>query len=131
MARLEAGGAHYRARVAVPILLPGEKTSTQVEPGRGLYQQVARAAQRPGLTDAAIWMGFPWADEPRCHGVVVTSGPERDAVADAARQLATAYWQAADDFAFVGPVAPIDAALAAAFASPASRASFLVSVRKR
>ncbi|RRD51605.1 M81 family peptidase [Buchananella hordeovulneris] len=120
VARLGATSPHYRARVAVPILLPGEKTSTQVEPGRGLYQQVARAAQRPGLTDAALWMGFPWADEPRCHGAVVTSGPDRAAVADAARTLSTAYWQAADDFAFVGPVASIDAALAAAFASPAA-----------
>ena len=40
--RLESGKGKpaYKAWIPVPILLPGEKTSTRIEPGKGLYAKV-------------------------------------------------------------------------------------------
>ena len=40
--RLENGKGKplYKARIEVPILLPGEKTSTRIEPGKSLYAKV-------------------------------------------------------------------------------------------
>jgi microcystin degradation protein MlrC len=71
--RLESGKGKpaYKAYVAVPILLPGEKTSTRVDPGKSLYAKVAPVASQPGIVDAAIWIGYAWADEPRNHAVVM------------------------------------------------------------
>ena len=54
------GKPAYKAWIPVPILLPGEKTSTRIEPGKSLYQQVAPAAAQPGIVDAAIWIGYAW-----------------------------------------------------------------------
>lgn len=92
-----------RARVAVPILLPGERTSTRVEPARGLYELIPGLVATDGVTDASIWIGYAWADEPRCHAAVVVTGDDRAAIARGALDLAGRLWRARDDFAFVGP----------------------------
>ncbi|WP_430931020.1 M81 family metallopeptidase, partial [Robiginitalea biformata] len=42
----------------MPILLPGEKTSTRVVPGKSLYARVPGLADRDGVVDAAIWIGY-------------------------------------------------------------------------
>ena len=64
--RLENGKRKplYKSRIEVPILLPGEKTSTRVEPAKSLYAKVDPETKE-GVLDAAIWVGYPWADEPR------------------------------------------------------------------
>ena len=38
----------YKAWLQVPVLLPGEKTSTRLEPARGIYDEVAVIAARAG-----------------------------------------------------------------------------------
>ena len=111
------GRTCYRAKVDVPILLPGEKTSTEVEPGRSLYGQLYVYDLQDDVFDTAVWMGFPWADQERCHGAVVACGFDREKVeADAAR-VALDFWDKAASFEFVGPVdsakGAIDQALAA------------------
>jgi microcystin degradation protein MlrC len=55
-----------RAWVRVPVLLAGERASTRDEPARGIYGSLAAIEARPGIIDAAVWIGYPWADEPRC-----------------------------------------------------------------
>jgi len=47
LSRLESGKGKpaYKAWIPVPILLPGEKTSTRIEPGRSLYAMVAPAGR--------------------------------------------------------------------------------------
>ncbi|OKL49644.1 hypothetical protein BSR29_01420 [Boudabousia liubingyangii] len=115
----------YRARVAVPILLPGEKTSTVVEPGKSLYGMIKPLIADYDLWDAAIWMGFPWADQPRCHGVVVVSGQDQAGVRAAAEELGAAFWRAGTDFDFVGPTAPVEDAITEALNSP--QAPFFIS----
>ncbi|NOR73723.1 MAG: microcystin degradation protein MlrC, partial [Draconibacterium sp.] len=68
------GKPAYKAWIPVPILLPGEKTSTRIEPAKSLYAQVAPIAEQEGIVDAAIWVGYAWADEPRNHAVVMVTG---------------------------------------------------------
>lgn len=114
---LERGERPVRARVRVPILLPGEKTSTRVEPARGLYGLLDGVEREPGLLDASIWVGYAWADEPRCHAAVVVTGSDRERVAARARDLAAALWAVRDEFAFVGPPGTLDEAVDAALAS--------------
>ncbi|WP_152354575.1 M81 family metallopeptidase [Brachybacterium subflavum] len=108
-----------RALVHVPILLPGEMTSTRVEPAASLYARIPELAAREGVTDVSYWIGFAWADEPRCQAAVVAFGPDGRAVDGAALELATAIWEARHDFAFVAPTGSFEECLEAAIASPA------------
>lgn len=124
--RLLAGGSKpAKALVHVPILLPGEKTSTRMEPAKSLYDMVPVAAARAGVTDAGIWIGFAWADQPRCKAAVVAYGDDPAAVQASAREIAREFWRVRNQFEFVAPTASIDDALAAAVESPAR--PFLIS----
>src|SRR5699024_9832515 len=106
-----------RAWVPVPILLPGEKTSTRVEPARSLYAQIPEQVQRPGVLDASIWIGYAWADEPRCHASIVATGTDREAVASAAESLARQLWQVREEFDFGGPPGTLADGVRAALAA--------------
>ncbi len=105
VSRLRHGGVPSMAWVQVPVLLPGERTSTRIEPARGIYDRIPDVEARPGILDAAIWVGYAWGDEPRSQAAVVVTGDDDDAVVAAAEELATAYWDARRDFAFVAPTA--------------------------
>lgn len=111
--RIETGKGKppYKAYIKVPILLPGEKTSTRVEPGKSLYAKVAPAAAKAGVVDAAIWIGYAWADEPRNHAVVMTTGDDGVAVKSAAEELAKAFWDVRNEFEFIAPVASLKESL--------------------
>lgn len=117
--RLESGKGKpkFKAWIPVPILLPGEKTSTRIEPGKSLYAKIPAFEQQDGVIDAAIWMGYPWADESRNHGVVMAVGDDKEQVAKAAEALAKAYWDVREKFEFVAPVATLDESLKMALAS--------------
>lgn len=117
--RLESGKGKpaYKAWIPVPILLPGEKTSTRIEPAKSLYAAVEPVTQREGIIDAGIWIGYAWADEPRNQGVVMVVGDEKQAVTKAAEELATAFWQARNKFEFVAPTASLDECLRKAISS--------------
>jgi len=117
--RLETGKGKpaYKAYVAVPILLPGEKTSTRIEPGKSLYAKVKPAADQVGVVDAAIWIGYAWADEPRNHGVVMVTGDDKAKVTSTAEELAKSFWAVREEFDFVAPTATLEEALDAAIAS--------------
>lgn len=111
------GKPPYKAYIPIPILLPGEKTSTRIEPGKSLYAQVAPAASQTGIVDAAIWIGYAWADEPRNHAVVMVTGDDSNKVKSTAEQLAQAFWNVRNQFVFVAPTGTLEEALTKAFAS--------------
>jgi microcystin degradation protein MlrC len=111
---LRRGERPHKALVHVPILLPGEQTSTREEPARGLYARIPAIEARPEIIDAAIWIGFAWADQPRCQGAVVVTGWSKDDVAAAASELGRQFWAARDEFAFVAPTGTMDDCLSAA-----------------
>jgi microcystin degradation protein MlrC len=106
-----------KAWVPVPVLLPGEKTSTRIEPAKSIYAAVSEVEAEDGVLDAAIWVGYAWADEPRNRAAVVVTGHDRAAVTAGATRLARGYWEARDKFAFVAPTDSLDGAIDTALAS--------------
>jgi len=84
--RLENGKGKpaFKAYIPIPILLPGEKTSTRIEPGKSLYAKLGPATEQDGIIDAAIWIGYAWADEPRNHAVVMVTGDDMEKVSSTA-----------------------------------------------
>ncbi|MCL3781133.1 M81 family peptidase [Prolixibacteraceae bacterium JC049] len=117
--RLESGKGKpaYKAWIPVPILLPGEKTSTRIEPAKSLYAKVDPITKQEGVIDAAIWVGYAWADEPRNHAVVMVTGDNKEQVTKSAEDLADSFWQVRNEFEFVAPVAPLEESLKMAISS--------------
>ncbi len=85
------------------MLLPGEKTSTRLDPAKSLYSRVPEIEALDGVLDAGIWIGYAWADEPRCQATVVVTGDDVGLIEARAAELARAVWDARRDFAFVAP----------------------------
>jgi microcystin degradation protein MlrC len=124
--RMPAGSRRpHRAWVQVPVLLPGEKTSTRLEPAKSLYGRLAAIEAKPGIVDAAIWVGYAWADQPRCRAAVVVTGDDAKLAAAEAESLARQYWDVRRDFRFVGPTGTAEECVAKAVAS--DRRPFLIS----
>ncbi len=117
--RLESGKGKpkFKAWIPIPILLPGEKTSTRIEPGKSLYAKVDPITKRDGVIDAAIWIGYAWADEPRNHAVVMVTGDDKEAVEKGAEELAENFWKVRNEFVFVAPTATLEESLKLAIAS--------------
>lgn len=104
--RKRQGITDYRplkAWIPLPILLPGEQTSTRDEPAQTIYAAVAPVEATDGVLDASIWVGYAWADEPRNRAVVVVTGWEENAVAAGAEKLARLFWRERQGFHFVAP----------------------------
>ena len=117
VACLDRGVRPHRAWVRVPVLLPGEKASTRDEPARSIYGALHTIEQRAGIIDAAVWIGYAWADEPRCSAAVVVTGTDDDAIVREARGLAETYWNARAKFAFSTSAGDADWCIATGLAS--------------
>ncbi|MDP4679145.1 MAG: M81 family metallopeptidase, partial [Cyclobacteriaceae bacterium] len=110
LSRIENGKGKpkFKVWIPVPVLLPGEKTSTRIEPGKSLYAKVAPIANQEGIIDAAIWVGYAWADEPRNHAVVMVTGDDKERVSSAAEKLAQSFWDVRSEFVFVAPTGTLN-----------------------
>ena len=97
---LRTGQKPVLAWTPVPVLLPGEKTSTQDEPARSFYAQLQEVEDPTGIWDASFQVGYVWADEPRATACAVVTGTDRAAMETAARHLAQNYWDIREDFTF-------------------------------
>lgn len=91
----------------VPVLLPGERTSTEDQPAKGLYAELPVRNRTPGVLDASLLVGYVWADEPRATASVVLTGTDLPALVEQAAQLAQNYWDARENFKFGVPVGSI------------------------
>lgn len=116
---LEQGVRPSLSWVPIPVLLPGERTSTEDEPARGLYAGLADFDALPGVLDASLLVGYVWADEPRATASAVITAlhmtPERQA--DATAALARRYWEARHDFQFGTRVGSVEECVSWARAS--------------
>jgi microcystin degradation protein MlrC len=110
---LERGVRPLRAWVRVPVLLPGERACTRDEPARSIYGSLSEVERRDGIIDAAVWIGYAWADEPRCSAAVVVTGTDEGAIGSAARELGQRYWDVRASFDFSVPAADADTCIAA------------------
>ena len=111
----------FRARVGIPVLVSGEMSSTQTEPGRGLHAPLAAESGLPEILDASLWVGYAWADQARSMAASVVTGTAPAAVRGLAESIALRYWRARDAFRFVAPAGPVEWCLREALAleSPA------------
>jgi len=109
------GKPKYKAWIPVPILLPGEQTSTRVEPGKSLYAKIDPLTKSKGVIDAAVWVGYAWGDAPRNHAAVMAYGDNRKQVKEAAETLANHFWDVRDEFDFVAPTTTLYDAFDRAF----------------
>ncbi len=89
-----------KAFVRIPVGLPGEKTSTEWEPGRSLYQEIPRLIDGERVMDASIQIGYVWADEPRMNACAIAIGTDPCAISQAAQRLAQRFWKHRADFRF-------------------------------
>ncbi|MGV1004947.1 MAG: M81 family metallopeptidase [Candidatus Nanopelagicales bacterium] len=115
-----SGVRPVRAWVRVPVLLPGEKTSTEWDPGARLYAGLDRSSGLPGIWDSSVLVGYVWADEPRSAAAVVVIGEDSAAVSAESARLARAYWEARDEFRFGVAAGSIDECIEAGLAAPES-----------
>lgn len=112
------GKRPHKAFVPVPILLPGEQTSTEWEPAASLYKTIPEVIAAEGITDASILIGYIWADEPRASATVLAFGAEQAAVRRAALRLAQQLWNARRAFRFGVHAASVEECIRLALAAP-------------
>lgn len=108
----------HKAYIRVPILLPGEQTSTQWEPAASLYAGIPGVIQPQAVLDASILIGYLWADEPRSAASVVAYGTEAVAVRRAAQTLAQNFWDVRHEFRFGVQAGPMDECIRTALEAP-------------
>jgi microcystin degradation protein MlrC len=97
-----------RAWARIPVILPGERTSTLIEPGKTVYARLAESDMVPGVLDASLWVGYVWADEPRSAATTVVTGTDTAAIEREAAKIALRYWDARHAFEFVAPAGSAD-----------------------
>jgi microcystin degradation protein MlrC len=87
----------------IPVLMPGERSSTLYEPAKRLWAQLAGMNKEPGVLDASLLVGYVWADEPRATASAVMTGTKPDVLKKDALSLAQQYWDARKEFQFGVP----------------------------
>ncbi len=63
----------------IPVVLPGERTSTEDEPAKRLYAGLPAIDAAPEIWDASLMVGYVWADEPRATAAAIMTGTDRAA----------------------------------------------------
>ncbi|MBB4575294.1 M81 family metallopeptidase [Rhizobium lentis] len=102
----------------IPVVLPGERTSTVDEPARSLYAILPEIDAIDGVWDASLMVGYVWADEPRATAAAIMTGTDRAVLEREAIRLAQAYWDAREDFIFGCETGSVEECVARAIASP-------------
>ncbi len=105
---LTEGLKPHKVFIPVPILLSGEQTSTEWQPGASLYRQIPQVIADYDLIDASILIGYVWADEPRSTACVTAFGMDRQKADLAAKYLAQKFWDARHLFRFGTTAASVD-----------------------
>jgi len=105
---LDTGTRPHRAFLKIPVMLPGERTSTFVEPGKTVYGKLTESDTVDGVIDPSLWVGYVWADQPRTNATVVVTGTDVAAIYEECRKIGRRYWDARHDFVFGVPAGPAD-----------------------
>jgi len=120
---LEALRSRFSPQVAhinIPILIPGEKGITSVEPVKSFYDRLPKIARMEGLMDASIFVGMPWTDVERAGmsvQVVAQDAQHFQKAHEQAQALANAIWKERNNLQFDVETATIDDAIGMALES--------------
>lgn len=106
--QLRGGPRRGVAWTPVPVLLPGEKTSTDDQPAGELYETLPHLDRRPGVCDSNLMVGYVWADTARATAAAVVTGTDPEETRRTATDIAAAYWEARTRFDFGVPTRPLD-----------------------
>ncbi len=87
----------------IPVLMPGERSSTLYEPAKRLWAQLPAMNAQPGVLDVSLLVGYVWADEPRATASAVLTGTKPEALHKGAVALAQQYWEVRAEFKFGVP----------------------------
>jgi microcystin degradation protein MlrC len=121
---IRSGHRPEPAFVRLPLLLPGEQATTDVEPMRSLLAMSSSIARQPGILTSEVLVGFGWADAPHSGSsvtVVAEDAQHLPAARQAAAALASAMWARHTEFSIPWEVAPtIDEAIDRGLAAPES-----------
>jgi microcystin degradation protein MlrC len=101
----------------IPVLLPGERTSTEWQPGKRLWAQLPALNREPGILDVSMLVGYVWVDEPRSTASVVVTGTAPDGQRRIATKLAQQYWDARREFQFGTETCTVDECVRRAMAA--------------
>ena len=102
------------AHISIPILIPGEKGITSVEPVKSFYDRLPEIAGMEGLMDASIFVGMPWTDVARAGmsvQVVAQDAQYLLKASEQAEELANAIWEQRNNLQFDVETASIDDAI--------------------
>ncbi|RXT17074.1 microcystin degradation protein MlrC [Rhizobium leguminosarum] len=102
----------------IPVVLPGERTSTVDEPAKSLYGMLPGIDAIDGVWDASLMVGYVWADEPRATAAAIMTGTDRAVLEREAKRLAKAYWDVREDFVFGCETGSLEECVERAIASP-------------
>jgi microcystin degradation protein MlrC len=92
----------------IPVLMPGERSSTEWEPGKRLWAQLPALNREPRILDVSLLVGYVWADEPRSTAAAVVTGTAPDHQRRMAANLAQQYWDARAEFKFGTETCSVD-----------------------
>jgi len=87
--------------VKPPVLLPGEKVVTSIEPALSLYRELEKIDRLPGILGSSLLVGMAWADCPNAGAsvIVVAKGENHKIEAyNKACELAKDYWERREEF---------------------------------
>jgi microcystin degradation protein MlrC len=105
--------------IPVPLLLPGEKVITEVEPAASLYAMLEDIDRAPGILTSSLMVGFAWADVPHASAsVIVVAERDREVAYEQAVRLAEAFWKRREGFVFDVETGSIDESIERALAAP-------------
>jgi len=116
---LRQGIRPRKAFIKIPVAMPGEKTSTEWQPGKRIYGAIEAQIDGRDVLDATIQVGYVWADEPRMTACAIALGTNEDKVSLAARELASLYWKHRRDFGFGAPALSVEDCLRQAMSDAA------------
>lgn len=108
---LRTGERPFVTWAPVPVLMPGERSSTEDEPARALYARLPQHDRTPGIWSADLMVGYVWADEARATAAALVTATDPEAAAGVARTIAQDYWDAREAFRFGPPTGSLGAML--------------------
>ncbi len=86
--------------IPIPMIFPGEKVITDVEPGKSLYAKLKLIDKKPNILASSLMVGFAWADVKQAGSSVIVSAEDYDTARSEALELARTFWNQRKNFDF-------------------------------